>query len=682
MSEDVPRIVLGGSGSLGLVLSSAGVMAASGLVALLFPRHPRTADRVAAGMLSLGVVLGLGGIVLWSSAGSTPVITWPWALHLGSFSIAMDGLSACFLLPVLLIPGAAAIYGLGYWPQSRHGVTAPGLRVFLGLLAAAMEILVVARDGLLFLFAFEVITVCAFLLVTTENEREEVRQAGWIYFVASHVSLLFLFAAFALLRASTGTFDLTPAAAGASSPAVRTTIFALVLIGFGVKAGIVPLHVWLPGAHANAPSHVSAVLSGVVIKLGIYGLARITAILPDPPMIWGASLVLLGAISGVVGVAYALGQHDLKRLLAYHSIENIGIIVMGLGVALLGRWAQNPTFVVLGLACALMHVWNHGLFKTLLFLSAGSVIHAAGTREIDRLGGLARAMPWTAALFGVGAVAICGLPPFNGFVSEFFLYSSALRSCAHGTLGMAILTAPVLAIIGALASACFIKVIGCVFLGRPRTDDPGRAHECGWVMRSPMLFLALMCLLLGLLPILGVPLLDSAARAWAGESGLVLPSLRSEIPFDRLGWVLAGSLVFFVGAALGLAAIARRSSAARTVTWACGYVSPTARMQYSASSLANALVGVFRPVFHLVEHRPQVEGPFPRPSSFEAHVDDFALQRIALPFCNWASDRFSTLRRWQTGRIQTYVLYVILTMIGLMWFVIPIRELLGKLITE
>src|SRR5581483_4284440 len=324
-----------------------------------------------------------------------------------------------------------------------------------------------AENSIVFLLGWEVMALAAFFMVTTEDHDPQVCAAGWLYLAATHCATLALFAVFALLRHLNGSFALkTPE--GAVAPEMATAILLLALVGFGVKAGVMPLHVWLPSAHAMAPSHVSALMSGVLIKMGIYGLMRVTSFFPHPPLWWGSLILILGAISGVLGVAFAIGQHDIKRLLAYHSIENIGIIVMGLGLAVFGRSLQHPEWVVLGLSGALLHVWNHSLFKALLFMSAGSVIHATHTREIDHLGGLARVMPRTALAFMIGAVAICGLPPLNGFVSELFIYLGLLRTALANldarTWAAAALAVPALALIGALACACFVKVYAAVFL--------------------------------------------------------------------------------------------------------------------------------------------------------------------------------------------------------------------------
>ena len=372
-----------------LVLSGIILAAASGIPGL-FSSRTSTAGQWATTLLAvLGAALGLAGVArFWTSGHSSP-IEQAWSIIPGAeFSIEMDGLSAFFLVPIFLISMLGSIYGLGYWKQTEHPANGRKLRLFYGVLTAGMALVVIARNSILFLFAWETMALSAYFLVTTEDHEPEVREAGWIYLVATHVASLCLFALFALLRTVSGSFSLAPVDGGRLAPGMATAIFVLALVGFGLKAGIMPLHVWLPSSHASAPSHVSAIMSGVIIKMGIYGLLRITSLLPQPPLEWGGVVLGLGAVSGVLGVAFAIGQHDLKRLLAYHSIENIGIIVMGLGLALIGRSLARPDLIILGLSGALLHVWNHALFKALLFLSAGSVIHAVHTREIDHLGPL------------------------------------------------------------------------------------------------------------------------------------------------------------------------------------------------------------------------------------------------------------------------------------------------------
>jgi hydrogenase-4 component B len=670
---------LGAPLALELVLLGAAVLASSGLLALLVRRRPEAADRLFAFLMVVGAVIGIFGVALAARARATPALTSPWALPWGRFSIAIDGLSAAFLLPVLILPALAACYGAGYWSQREQPRTAPKARVFLGTLGAAMTLVVIARDGVLFLIVFELMTLSAFLALTTEDEDEVVRRAGFLYLIASHVSLMCLFAAFALLHAESGSFALGPESGAALSRGARSVFFLLTVVGFGVKAGVMPFHVWLPDAHASSPSHISAVLSGVVIKTGIYGLARVTGMLPDPPLFWGLLLLFLGVASGVIGVAYAIGQHDLKRLLAYHSIENIGIIVMGLGVAVLGRWAGRAELVALGCACAVMHVWNHALFKSLLFLSAGAVVHAMHTREIDRMGGLYRSMGWSALMFLVGAVAICGLPPLNGFISELFLYSGALRSLLGGP-AIAAFAAPALAIIGALACACFVKVVGAVFLGSPRSAGAQHARECSWWMRLPMLALAAPCLVLGFAPAIATPLLDRATLAWDTAGAASLPALDTLLPFRAIALALAVATLFSVLLAVML--IARGTRLERTGTWDCGFAAPTGRMQYTASSFADILVRLFGFALQPREDGGTIREPFPRPAAYASHVDDVMLARIWSPFVRWVGDRCAALRQQQSGRIQIYVLYVAIAAVVMLLSVVPAFDVLWSLINR
>ncbi|HMC88640.1 MAG TPA: proton-conducting transporter membrane subunit, partial [Gemmataceae bacterium] len=415
-----------------LVLWGIVIAAGSGVPALLPGWSSMSGQWLTTLLAVLGAGLGLCGVGTFWAAGDSQPIVLPWPIPGAEFSVAMDGLAAIFLVPIFLISLLGNVYGLSYWKQADHPGNGRKLRLFYGTLTGGMALLVIARNSILFLFGWEIMALSAFFLVTTEDHEKEVRETGWIYLVATHLATLCLFALFALLRAATGSFALEPLEAASLTPRMATMIFVLALVGFGLKAGIMPLHVWLPSSHAIAPSHVSAIMSGVIIKMGIYGLVRVTSLLPNPPPEWGGVVLGLGVTSGALGVAFAIGQHDLKRLLAYHSVENIGIILMGLGLALLGRALGRADWVILGLSGALLHVWNHALFKALLFLSAGSVIHAVHTRAIDHLGGLAKSMPWTALSFLVGAVAICGLPPLNGFVSEFLIYLGLFGTLGNG----------------------------------------------------------------------------------------------------------------------------------------------------------------------------------------------------------------------------------------------------------
>jgi hydrogenase-4 component B len=654
-----------------LLLIAIALMLLSGLPGCLLPARSAAGQRLAAALLLAGSLLGLIAVSLSFATPHALTLTLPWGLPLSRFAVGLDALSAVFLLPVFVVPACGAVYGLGYWKQAEHPANARRLNLAYGVLAGAMALVVIARDGLLFLIAWEVMALAAYFAATAEDDRPEVRRAGWVYLIATHAGTLCLFALFALWRHATGSFALEPAAG--LPAAMASTLFVLALTGFGFKAGLMPLHIWLPGAHANAPSHVSAVMSGVMLKMGVYGLVRLTALLPAGEVWWGATLLAAGACSSVAGIAYAIGQRDLKRLLAYSSIENIGIIAMGLGLALLGRptggSAGHPEWVVLGLGGALLHVWNHALFKSLLFFNAGAVIHATGTREIDRMGGLAKRLPNVMALFAVGAVAICALPPLNGFASEWLLYVGLFRTLGqNGAPGLeaAALASVALAATGALAVACFVKVFGAVFLGAPRAEAAGHgARDPGASMLGPMAFLACACAAIGLAPLLATPLLDAATRTWAPHA-TAAGGLASAAPlafFTLAGLTLAG----FAGAVLLFLNAALRTQTVRAgPTWDCGYARPTARMQYTGSSLGDSLVRLTHFLLWPKNCRTAVRGLFPRASAFKRIVPDAVLDRLVAPLFLAAGQVLPRLRVLQQGQTHVYVLYILIVVIVLL----------------
>jgi hydrogenase-4 component B len=439
-------------------------------------------------------------------------------------------------------------------------------------------------------------------------------------------------------------------------------LFWLALVGFGVKAGLFPLHVWLPSAHANAPSHVSALMSGMTIKMGIYGLVRFTGWLPMPAAA-GWVVALLGVVSAVLGVAFALAQHDLKRLLAYHSVENIGIILIGLGFALVATAHGDASWGSLALAGGLLHVWNHGLFKALLFLGAGSVLHATGTREMSRLGGLWRSMPWTAALFALGAAAIAGLPPLNGFVSEWLVYLGLFEAVgASGGAALAAVPAVVLlAMTGAMALACFVKVCGVVFLGAPRSAAAAQAHESGWLMRAPMLLLALACSAIGLAPVLFWPAVARATASWN-------PAWRdsaSPVSLGTIGVLHVALATLAAGGAVLLGRQLRRHGVRRAVTWDCGYAAPTARMQYTAGSFAGIITEWFAGVLRPQRRAEPIGEPFPVRASHAQHTPETVLEHGVAPVAAVVLRVSAAVRRLQHGHVQAYVFYLVAGVLAL-----------------
>jgi hydrogenase-4 component B len=645
-----------------LVLVAVALSAASGLPAILV-RSPGRGERLSAALVVVGSAAGLGAAVA-AFLGEPSEWSSPWRVPGGAISIRVDALAAMFLAQVFLLAALGAVYGLAYWPDRQHPEDGPKVRIFYGLATAGMAVTVVAANAVLFLAGWEVMALAAFLLVSAEDRDAAVRESGFVYLVVTRVGTLCLFAFFAVLAALNGSLEIRAPGVAAGHPAAAA-LMILAVVGFGFKAGIVPLHLWLPGAHANAPSHVSALMSGVVIKMGIYGLARFLTFFAAPPAWWGTLLLLLGGVSGVLGVAFAIGQHDVKRLLAYHSVENIGIILMGFGAGVLGLSHGDPAVFALGMGAGLLHVWNHGLFKALLFLSAGSVVHATHTRDIDHLGGLGRRMPFTAAAFLLGALAICGLPPLNGFVSELYAYLSFGRACtarADGLWMAGAVAVPVLALIGALALACFVKVSGGIFLGEARSDHAAHAGESPPTMLAPMAVLAALCVTLGMAPALVAPALDRALRAFPEPA--VAPRLRDLAPLREVS--LAG-LLLAAGLVAGCLWARRVGRAVRSVpTWDCGYAAPSSRMQYTSSSFAELLVGMLSVVLRPERRDVRLERPFPRPASFATEVPEIVLDRAVRPALRLAA-RAALWFGWvQQGRVQVYLLYVLGTLVVLL----------------
>ena len=658
-------------------VAATAIWAGSGLPGLFLSRRTAHGERSAVVLAIIGSLLGLTAASAVLALPVQPSVQIRGILPGTHFHLRLDALAGFFLVPVFLIGAMGAIYGLGYWPQAKHPRTGAKLRLCYGLLVASMGWVVLAADGVLFLFAWEMMALAAFFLVTTEDQKKDVREAGWLYLLATHAGILVLFALFALLRVACGSFELRPIEAGQAGSALRTGIMLTAATGFGFKAGAMPLHFWLPAAHANAPTHVSAILSGVVLKMGIYGILRTLMLLAAPHAAWGGLALLAGTVSAVLGVLFALGQHDLKRLLAYHSIENIGIILMGLGLAVIGQARGKPQWVVLGMAGCLLHVWNHSLFKSLLFFSTGSVIRAAHTREIDRMGGLVKRMPATAALFLVGAIAICGLPPLNGFVSELFIYLALLGTLSASSA--VALAAPLLAMAGALALACFVKAYGAVFLGTARTRRAEASRDAPLSMVLPMMVMALACAVIGVFPSFFVRPLDNVIGQWSHipVKGVSVAALA---PLPMLTRLTILMVTILLPAWLWVWRSSRRLRT--SLTWDCGYARPGSRMQYTASSFAQGLVGLFRAVLRPQMHAPQVVEPFPTLSGFRSHVDDIVLDRFLRP--GWQRVRFEIgrLRFLQQGSVQRYLFYIMLAVFVLLLSAVPLLDAIRRLFTE
>ena len=652
------------------LLSAFALFLLGSLLPLLLARRPAVATAAGVACAVAGSALGMVAAVrALVNSGATD---WQlaWALPIGAVHLGLDSLSAFFLVPLFLLGAVCALYGRGYLgTRLRDGLSWS----FFNLLLIALAAVFTARDVILFVMAWELMAVSSFALVVHERERDSVRHAGWIYLAASHLGMAALVAVFfGFSRAANGALDF--AAFRAVLPgagALGGLLFLLAVFGFGAKAGFLTLHGWLPEAHPAAPSHVSALMSGVLIKTGLYGLLRILTFFTAWPAWWGGVLLGLGLAGCLVGILQALTQQDLKRSLAFSSVENIGIIALGLGLGILGTAWQQPVVAALGFAGALLHVVNHALFKGLLFLGAGSVLHAAGTGRLDRLGGLLKTMPQTGALFLFGAAAICGLPPLNGFASEFLIYLGAFHGAlaASGEMNAAgLIVIGGLALTGGLTLACFTRLTGLVFLGERRPDV--HAHEGSLWLRLPMHTLALGCLLMGLGAPWLVPWLFPRLLSETFPALQTLAAAPTATAALGMRWVVAFAAAFAL-VVLALALLRRsRLQAGGGVTaagtWDCGYLQPTARMQYTASSFSEPLARLFQSFLRAKSAGDAPAGLFPAPVTRSTQLRDLATDRVAVPLFRSVAWLAKQVRWLQHGRVQLYVLYIALTLLALL----------------
>ena len=599
--------------------------------------------------------------------------SFPLTLPFANFAIGIDPLSAFFLLPLLFLSSLCAIYGSEYMktPSGRHD---SGISwFFFCLLVTGIMLVVIARNGVLFLIAWELMALSSFFLVTYENDKKEVRKAGWIYLVASHVGVAFIFAIFAIMGNDQSTLDFASFNAVKPGSLTASVIFIFAIIGFGSKAGFIPLHIWLPEAHPAAPSHVSSLMSGIMIKLGIYGILRTLTFLGEPPLWWGITFIVIGASSGIAGIAFALASHNIKRLLAYSSVENIGIISLGLGLGLAGISCDEPFIAILGFAGALLHVLNHCVFKGLLFLGAGTVLHETGTGDMDKLGGLMKKMPFTGACFMTGSAAISGLPPFNGFVGEFLIFLAAFYGVTSASLPLSFCSIVViisLALIGGLAMACFSKAFGIVFLGEPRSDKTSHAKDPGIPMLLPMIILSMLCLAIGFSgPIISAWLSGTVSQISgiemsACEIGLKIASL------PLLSITVLSSLLIILGSFFYSLrkALPRSEMEMKAPTWDCGYAKPVPRIQYTSSSFSSPITGLFTSVLRTKFKRPATSETFPGRDSFSSETHDVWQEYIFAPIVRLFKKLSSFLIRSESVRIHVFILYIIITiLILLIW---------------
>ncbi|MEK7372910.1 MAG: hydrogenase 4 subunit B [candidate division NC10 bacterium] len=643
----------------------------------------------ARGALGRGLVAGcalvgaLAGLLLGAvclGAGLAPTFTASF-LPLTGFALRIDGLSAFFLIVIGVVGAAVAVYGFGYSEAYEGRYSLRRLGALLNVLLLSLSVQVMADNALTFLMAWEAMSLSAYMLVLTEHDRPgTVRAANW-YIAITHAGFAALVAMFLLLSAGELTTSFAAMRAASLAPQVRDAAFVLALFGFGAKAGVVPLHVWLPMAHPVAPSHVSALMSGVVIKMGVYGLLRVTIdLLGGGPAWWGGLVLGLGTVSALVGVLYALMEHDLKRLLAYHSVENIGIIFIGIGAGLMFQSYGLTTLATLGIVGGLYHTINHACFKGLLFLGAGSVLHATGTRNMEALGGLIKRMPRTALFFLVGACAISALPPLNGFASEWLVFQTLLGGSAIPQPEVAVImpiAVAMLALTSGLAAACFVKAFGITFLAIPRSPEAAHAHEAPRSMQVGMVSLVLMCVGLGLAPFAVVPLLGSSLAGLGGLAPtavaftLALPLHvtgtfgQMSAPLLALGLALLLALVPLVLRVLGADRRLRVGD-----TWGCGRIGQTARMEYTATAFAEPLRRVFAELYRpsrdlSIDFHPESKY-FVQSIEYRSEIHPWFERVLYDPLLHGLRGAATRVRQLQGGSVHLYLVYMTLALLVLL----------------
>ncbi len=660
---------------LTLVMACNAVLLAVAAMAVVIGRSPR-ATRIVYGSCLVASLLSLSAALGHLLGGAAPVsLTLPLGLPWLGAHFRIDALTAYFLAVVDLGAASASLFAAGY---GRHEASPLRVLPFYPAFLAGMNLVVLADDAFTFLMSWEFMSLSSWALVMAHHREPDNVSAGYIYLVMASFGTLALLLTFGLLAGPDGGYAFAEIRAAHPTSTMGAMVLILALIGAGSKAGLVPLHVWLPLAHPAAPSHVSALMSGVMTKVAVYGFVRIVFDLAGPPAWWWSMVVLgLGGVTAIMGVLYALMQHDLKRLLAYHTVENIGIIFIGLGLALAFKAHGMAFAAALSLTAGLLHVFNHSLFKSLLFFGAGAVLTATGERDMEHLGGLIHRMPQTAFVFLVGCAAISALPPLNGFVSEWLTFQAILLSPQLPSWALKFLVPAVgalLALSAALAAACFVKAFGVTFLGRPRTPASQRAQETDQFSLAAMFFLAALCLVAGVLPGLFIDALAPVAQMFAGARMPVQTGVQwlSIVPIAESRSSYNGLLVFLfmvVSGTLAAVAIHRLASdrLRRAPAWDCGYPDASPATQYSASSFAQPIRRVFGTVvFRAREH---VEMPPPgdmRPARLTVELHDLAWDILYAPITSAVGFAADQLNRMQFLTIRQFLSLVFTALVALL----------------
>ncbi|HHM05943.1 MAG TPA: hydrogenase 4 subunit B [Gammaproteobacteria bacterium] len=660
---------------LGLAAVAVVLALLSALVALFASFYPRLLRVFSAPLFALaglaavmggGWALLHGGVARAEVALGLPWLPWQWRL---------DALSGFFLCVIGVVGAAVGLYAPGYLRGFEHGrESLPVLGGFSGLFLVGMMGVVLADDAFSFMIAWELMSLSSYFLVAFHHDNAANRRAAFLYLLMAHLAGLAILLGFGVLAGFGHGFAFDALRGAELSFGWASVVFALALAGFGMKAGLVPLHAWLPEAHPVAPSHISALMSGVMLKVAVYGFIRVVFdLIGQFHWQWGVVVLVVGSVSALLGVLYALMQHDLKRLLAYHSVENIGIIFIGLGLALLFLAEGHAVVGTVAFVAALYHTINHALFKGLLFLGAGAILHSANERDLEKMGGLLRRMPWTGLFFLIGCIAIAALPPFNGFVSEWLTFQAALQAWQldSGVLRSLVpVAAAMLALTGALAAACFVKVYGVAFLGQARSRAVRRARPVPRSMRAGQGVLALGCLVLGVLPTAFVEVFDAVPKQVLGH-GLQQATAHGWLWLTPVSPQTASygaplvALTLFVVLGLGLWLLGRGIRRVRRCdAWDCGFAPPTPRMQYTASAFAQPIRRVFGLLFQVDEG---VEVREDGRLRHRLQVGDRFWGLLYLPVARAVERAARQVVRLQSGHVRIYLAWTLGTLLVLLW---------------
>lgn len=595
---------------------------------------------------------------------------------LGQISVVLDPLSAIFVLMISIMSFLGILYANGYLkPYVNKKYHLSSHCFFLMMLVASMLSVVTVQNGLLFLIVWELMSLSSFFLVIFEGNKKEVRKAGIKYLVYMHLSVIFIISAIAILSSMSDSFlFIDYYKVLLEKPELVNLIFILAFLGFGIKAGFVPFHNWLPDAHPAAPSHVSGIMSGVMIKTGIYGILRTALLIGMPTKVIAYTVLIISLLTVLYGVLYAITQHDIKRLLAYSSIENIGIIGLGIAIGLIGLAYDIPIVTVLGFSGAIMHVLNHSIFKELLFFAAGNTYLKTHTKNIEMLGGLSKKMPFTTLMFIIGSLAICALPPFNGFISEIFIYTAMLMGIPSSNLNLfivLIISISSLALAGTMAILCFSKASGIMFLGEARSEKASNVKsDVDKVMLIPMGFLAVSTFFIGAYPQYIVSFLFAPVSSFVEMSVIKHAEVLVVNFLESLSWFIFVFLiiilfVYFIRKIL-------IKSAKEYNTWGCGYDRLNSHMQYTPSSFDNLFVSTLKPLFKRVSHVKKPKDLFPKEAYFELEIEDIEEAYIVEPIVRLDEKILTKFERIQNGNMQQYILFglifLVLVIIGLVFF--------------